>query len=195
VESWYAGEQGGNALADVLFGKVSPSGRLPVTIVRSISDLPDFKDYKMADGFTYRYMKKEPLYPFGFGLSYSTFKYSHLAASSITAGKPLVVSVDVRNTGKVASDEVAQLYIKHLGPSLPMPNLELKAFKRVHLLPGQTKKVQLTVRPQDMGVVHSDTTSWSEPEPIQVWVGGGQPKAGTSGKIVMIAGRPVKVKP
>ena len=196
VESWYSGEQGGNGLADVLFGKVSPAGRLPMTVVKSVADLPNFSSYKMSDGFTYRYMKKTPLYPFGYGLSYSTFRYSNLATPErLATGKPLVVSVEVKNTGRVESDEVAELYVKHLKPSLPMPNVELKAFKRVHLLPGQSKRVELSVRTQDLGVVRNDTTFWSEPEPIQVWVGGGQPSSFSVKQVVRLTGKAVKVKP
>ena len=196
LESWYGGEEGGDALADVLFGKVSPAGKLPVSIVHSISDLPAFTDYKMSDGFTYRYAKKAPLFPFGFGLSYTTFKYSGIKApKSIRTGMPLTATVKVSNTGKVASDEVVQLYLKHLKPSLAMPNIELKAFKRIHLKPGETKKVQLMVRPQDLGVVHEDTNFYSEAEPIQVWIGGGQPAAGAHGSIVRYVGSPFKVKP
>jgi beta-glucosidase len=196
VESWYSGEQGGNGLADVLFGKVSPSGRLPVTVVRSIADLPDFKDYKMSDGFTYRYMTKKPLYPFGYGLSYSTFEYSNMRVrAAVKTGQPVVVSVDVTNTGRVESDEVSELFLKHLHPSLPMPNVELKAFQRIHLKPGQTKRVDLTIRPQDLAIVRNDTSVWAEPEPIKLWVGGGQPSATTLGVTIHPFGKPVKLKP
>jgi len=196
LEAWYPGEEGGNALADVLFGKISPSGRLPVTVVRSMADLPPFTDYKMADGFTYRYMQKTPLYRFGFGLSYTTFDYSSIKApKSLATGQPLVASVKVTNSGNTESDEVVQLYLKHLRPSLPMPTIELKAFKRIHLMPGETQRVQLSVRPQDLGVVHNDTTFWSEPEPIQVWIGGGQPCQGVKGDTIQYVGKAVKVKP
>ncbi|MDR3688405.1 MAG: glycoside hydrolase family 3 C-terminal domain-containing protein [Fimbriimonas sp.] len=196
LDAWYPGEEGGNALADVLFGKVSPAGKLPVTIVRSMADLPSFTDYKMASGFTYRYMKKKPLYPFGYGLSYTTFNYGSVKASrTLATGQPLVASAKVTNTGKVASDEVVELYVKHLKPSLAMPNVELKAFKRIHLKPGETKRVQLAVRPQDLGVCHEDTTFWSEPEPIEVWIGGSQPASGSRGLTVRYTGIPVKVKP
>ena len=196
LETWYGGEEAGDALADVLFGKVSPAGKLPVTIVRAMSDLPNFSDYKMSDGFTYRYMKKVPLYPFGYGLSYTTFKYSSVKAPrSSHSGKPLVASVNVTNTGSKESDEVVQLYVKHLKPSLAMPNVELKAFKRIHLKPGQTKRVELSVRSQDLGVVHNDTTFWSEAEPIQVWIGGGQPVSGAKGATIRYVGESVMVKP
>jgi beta-glucosidase len=141
-------------------------------------------------------MKRQPLYPFGYGLSYTTFKYSHLSApKQVVAGKPVTVAVSVTNTGARESDEVAELFIKHLSPSLPMPNVELKAFKRIHLRPGETKRVQLTVRPQDLAVVHNDTSFWAEPEPIRLWVGGGQPGQGQAVRATLtLTGNPVKIK-
>ena len=122
VESWYPGEEGGAALADVLFGDYNPGGRLPVTFYKSVDQLPAFTDYSMQ-GRTYRYFKGEPLYPFGFGLSYSKFKYDNLklSAKSIKTGEPIQVSVNVQNAGDKAGDEVVQLYITDVAASVPVP--------------------------------------------------------------------------
>ena len=175
VEAWYPGEEGGDGLADILFGKASPSGRLPVTVVDSIKDLPPFKDYHMQDR-TYRFDAKHVLYPFGYGLSYTTFKFTDFTCpSKLETGHDLVLHVTVTNTGNKTSDEVVEAYIHHDHPSLPMPDLALRAFTRVRLLPHQSKRIRLVIRARDLAVVHADTTFWDEAEPIKVWVGRGQP--------------------
>src|SRR6185312_8704598 len=112
VDAWYPGEEGGTAIADVLFGDYNPSGRLPVTFYKSVADLPAFSDYSMQ-GRTYRYFKGQPLYPFGFGLSYSTFKYDglKLGAKQVRSGESVKVSANVTNTSNRAGDEVVQLYV------------------------------------------------------------------------------------
>ena len=146
----YPGQEGGRAVASVLFGDVTPSGKLPVSFPKSINDLPPFDDYNMA-GRTYRFSMKEPLYPFGFGLSYTTFVYNSLRAkSSIRSGQSLSVNFKVANTGSVAATEVVQFYIKDLDASVPVPIQQLIGFQRVHLKPGQKKTVKFTITPEMM---------------------------------------------
>ncbi len=148
VMAWYPGQQGGSAIADVLFGDANPSGRLPVTFYRSVDDLPPFDDYGM-EGKTYRYFRKPVLYPFGHGLSYTSFAYSDLAIArpAVKAGEPVEVSVKVKNTGARAGDEVVQLYVRHLKASLPVPIRSLHGFARVALGPGEEKRVAFTITP------------------------------------------------
>ena len=128
VEAWYPGEAGGMALADVLFGDYNPGGRLPVTFYKSLDDLPPFDDYNVK-GHTYRYFHGEPLYPFGFGLSYTRFRYSDLTIDpeAAKAGQPIKVRVKVRNAGDRAGDEVVQLYISNGAASVPVPIPKLRA--------------------------------------------------------------------
>lgn len=145
--TWYPGEQGGNAAADILFGNASPSGRLPLTFYHSIQDLPPYGDYNMK-GRTYRYFNGEVLYPFGYGLSYTTFAYDSLRISP-AAKKSFDVRFILRNTGKVKAEEVVQLYISHQNPGKNEPLKQLKKFERVPLLPGQSKEVTLHVSETD----------------------------------------------
>ena len=143
VEAWYPG-QAGNAIADVLFGDYNPAGRLPVTFYGSVSDLPAFDDYRMA-GRTYRFFKGQPLYPFGHGLSYTTFTYANLGTSADSAGTndTVLVSVDVTNSGKRSGDEVVQMYVEHVGSSVERPIRDLRGYRRLTLEPGETRAVQL----------------------------------------------------
>jgi beta-glucosidase len=136
---WYPGEAGGEALADILFGDVSPSGKLPVSFPRSTSHLPPFNDYSMEER-TYRYSTKEPLYPFGFGLSYSHFEFANLRLKqdSIVAGEPLQFQVTLRNAGEMQAAEVVQIYLTDLEASCPVPLHKLVQFKRVQLKAGQS---------------------------------------------------------
>jgi len=146
VELWYPGQAGGTALADVLFGDHNPGGRLPVTLYKSVDQLPPFDDYSMK-GRTYRYFEGEPLYPFGYGLSYTTFAYSNLEVpAEAHVGTPIKISVNVENTGKRAGDEVVQLYTKHPGVVR-----ELQGFERVSLNPGERRTVDFTVTRADPG--------------------------------------------
>jgi beta-glucosidase len=139
VELWYPGQAGGRALADVLFGDHNPGGCLPVTFYKSEAQLPPFDDYRMQ-GRTYRYFKGQPLYPFGYGLSYTTFALRRQSVR--TSGNVATVSVAVENTGKRAGDKVVQLYLKR-----PDVVRELYGFERVSLLPGENKMVRFTVPP------------------------------------------------
>jgi beta-glucosidase len=147
VEGWYPGQEGGTALADILFGDSNPGGKLPVTVARSLGQLPMFYNQKPSAHRGYLFDSKDPLFPFGFGLSYTTFDISppHLSASQVKADGTVTVSVDVRNTGKVAGDEVVQLYLHQLVSSVTRPVKELKGFRRVTLTPGQATTVQFTL--------------------------------------------------
>jgi beta-glucosidase len=146
--AWYPGQRGGNAVADVLFGDVSPAGRLPVTFYKSVSQLPPFADYDMK-GRTYRYFGGEPLYPFGHGLSYTRFEYSglRLDKTALGADDTLAVSVTVKNAGTRPADEVVQLYARAVAPTLSMPLHELRGFERVPLQPGEERRVSFTLKP------------------------------------------------
>jgi beta-glucosidase len=182
VEAWYPGEEGGTAIADVLFGDVNPAGRLPVTFYQSVDQLPPFRDYAMA-GHTYRFFTGEPLYPFGHGLSYTTFAYRDLTLSEdeVEAGTCVDVEVTVENTGDRAGDEVVQLYVRDDAASVPVPIRQLKGFRRIHLEPGEQQTVRLCVMPMDMAMV-SDAGEWViEPGTFSIFVGGGQPGTGAPG--------------
>ena len=148
LQAWYGGEGAAEALGDILTGKVNPSGKLPVTFYASTSQLPDFLDYNM-EGRTYRYFEGKPQYPFGFGLSYTTFSFGEgkLSASSIQAGKGVKITIPVTNTGKVKGDEVVQVYVRSLdNPDAPIKSL--KGFKRVSLEPGASAKVTVELAPE-----------------------------------------------
>ncbi len=175
VEAWYSGEEGGTAVAETLSGRNNPGGRLPVTFYKDVHQLPNFEDYSMK-GRTYRYFTGEALYPFGYGLSYTTFAYSDLTLPSapIQAGQPLDVSVTVKNTGKVAGDEVVQVYLKF--PSISgAPNLALRGFQRVHLEPGASQKVAFHVGSRDLSMVTDAGDIIVGEGKYTVSVGGGQP--------------------
>ena len=141
MQLWYPGKEGGTALAIVLFGEYNPAVRLPVTFYKSIDQLPPFKDYNMK-GRTYRYFKGEPLYKLGYGLSYTEFEYGNfLNPDEVPAGDSVEVSVDVKNTGKVAGDEVVQLYVKNETAKRNVPIRSLEGIKRVSLRPGEKQTV------------------------------------------------------
>ena len=176
IEAWYPGQAGGQAIADVLFGDYNPAGRLPVTFYKSADDLPPFEDYRM-EGRTYRYFRGEPLYPFGHGLSYTTFAYNNLQMSAKTIGRneTISVSADVQNTGDRAGDEVVQLYVSNLTASVPVPIRQLAGFERVHLEPGQTKRVAFTLTPRQLSVIDDAGHRVIEPGRFQITLGGHQP--------------------
>jgi beta-glucosidase len=176
VEAWYPGEEGGTAIADVLFGDYDPAGRLPVTIYKSVDQLPPFGDYKMA-GRTYRYFAGEPLYPFGFGLSFTQFKYRQLELSraQIRAGENLRVSVEVRNTGGVSGDEVVQLYLTRMNSPVPVPIRSLAGFARAHLVSRERRVICFTLTPRMMSVIDNDGKRVIPSGRFRVEVGGKQP--------------------
>jgi beta-glucosidase len=176
VEAWYPGEEGGRAIADVLFGDYNPAGRLPVTVYKSVDQLPPFGDYKMA-GRTYRYFSGEPLYPFGFGLSFTHFQYGNLQADAakIETGAQLRVSVQVKNSGKVAGDDVVQLYLTRLNAPVPVPIRALAGFSRVHFKPGESKVVSFNLAPRQMSVIDNNGKRFVFPGKVRIEVGGKQP--------------------
>lgn len=173
---WYPGEEGGTAVADVLFGNVSPSGRLPITFPKSLDQLPAFDDYTMQ-GRTYKYMNEDPLYPFGFGLSYTTFSYNNIKASSasITKKDKVFVEVNVTNTGKVKSDEVVQVYISDLEASVTVPNSKLINTKRITLEAGASKKLSFEITPKDFEIILNDGSKTIESGDFKIYVGGSSP--------------------
>jgi beta-glucosidase len=178
LESWYAGEEGGAAIAETLSGKNNPAGRLPVTFYTGIDQLPPFEDYAMK-GRTYRYFEGGPLFPFGYGLSYTTFSYGGLTLpkKAIKAGDPLSVEVTVTNTGKLEGDEVVQLYLSF--PSVPgAPLRALRGFKRVHLKPGESQKVRFELKDRDLSMVSEAGTPIIAEGQYAVSIGGGQPNTG-----------------
>lgn len=176
LDAWYPGARGGVAIADALFGDCNPGGRLPVTFPRSIDDVPDITDYRMA-GRTYRYATTEPLYPFGYGLSYTTFEYSDLTLSeSRTRGDdPVDVSVRVTNTGDRSGDEVTQLYVEDVEASCPVPVRQLRGFRRVSLAPGQSTTLRFSLSPRDLSLIDEQGQRVLEPGTFRVSVGGSQP--------------------
>ncbi len=175
LQAWYGGQAGGEAIADVLFGDYNPAGRLPVTFYKSVIDLPDFEDYSMENR-TYRYFKGEPLYPFGFGLSYTSFKYTNLELPDILMeNSDLNVKVNVTNTGKIDGDEVVQLYVSHKSDSFKTPICALKGFQRIHLKAGETKLLSFRLCSVELSGVDYDGKSVPVRGEVKVSVGGGQP--------------------
>ena len=184
---WYPGEQGGNAIADVIFGDYNPAGRLPCTFVKSMDQLPPFEDYNM-EGRTYRFMEGEPQYRFGYGLSYTTFEYNNLKVDGFsepltgklpedykTEQETASVSVDVTNTGDYDGDEVVQLYVKDVEASVPVPRHHLEGFKRVHVKAGETKTVTFTLTPKQFACYDDNGKPFIEAGDFEISVGGGQP--------------------
>ena len=151
IQAWYPGEEGGNAVADVLLGDYNPAGRLPITFYRSANDVPPFEDYNMK-GRTYRYFDGTPLFPFGYGLSYSTFEYEGLSLSKsvIGAGDSVEVAVNIRNTGRYDGDEVVQLYVRHLASAAPQPLKSLKGFARIPVRKGESRTVRIPLKAADL---------------------------------------------
>ncbi len=181
LEAWYPGQAGGRAVAEALFGDVNPGGKLPVTFYKSVDQLPPFEDYDMR-GRTYRYFEGEALYPFGFGLSYTRFEYTDLALNfdRMSGPETLELSCLVRNTGRMAGDEVVQVYVRDEDASLPVPRHSLAAFTRVHLAPGESRRVTLSVRPRAFALADEAGKWMIEPGTFTVFVGGGQPGTGAT---------------
>lgn len=171
----YGGQQGGNAVADVLFGDYNPAGRLPVTYYKSIDQIPAFENYDMA-GKTYRFFTKEPLYPFGYGLSYTSFTYSNLSIpEKAVTGDNIKVKVTVTNSGKIAGDEVIELYLNDEKASTPRPIRELEGFKRVSLKPGESKDIEFTLVARQFSIINNKDKRVIEPGYFTISVGGKQP--------------------
>jgi beta-glucosidase len=175
LEAWYPGQAGGSAMADILFGDENPAGRLPVTFYRSADQLPPFSDYDM-DGRTYRYFRGRPLFPFGHGLSYTTFSYDGLALpESVETGEDIPVSVSVTNTGERAGEEVVQLYLTDLEASASVPVRSLQGVRRIFLEPGETRVVTFTLTPRQLSLIDERSERAVEPGVFEVSVGGKQP--------------------
>ncbi|MDO9614811.1 MAG: glycoside hydrolase family 3 C-terminal domain-containing protein, partial [Bacteroidota bacterium] len=171
----YPGQQGGNAVADVIFGDYNPAGRLPVTYYKSVEQLPAFENYDM-EGRTYRYFRQEPLYPFGFGLSYTNFKYSDLnIPAEAKVGDKINVSVKVTNTGDRDGEEVVQLYLTDEKASSPRPIRQLEGFKRVSLKRGESKTVEFTLEPRQLSMINNKDKLVVEPGWFTIALGGEQP--------------------
>jgi len=190
--AWYPGEEGGNAAADILFGNVSPSGRLPITFPKSLDQLPAYENYSM-EGRTYRFMTSEPMYPFGFGLSYATFAYSdiRLSEKSIGKGKKAELSCTVTNASNVAGDENIQLYVQPKTPSRQSPLFSLKGVQRLHLKAGETKRISFTVGAEMLESVNEQGASVLLPGEYLLHVGGSLP---TERALHLGAGRPVSTE-
>ena len=176
LHAWYPGEFGGQAIAEILFGTVNPSGKLPVTFYRSVNDLPDFEDYNMQNR-TYKYFTGKPLYPFGHGLSYSTFEYSELKISEkeFDTARPIQIHVSVLNTGKYAGAEVVQLYLSDIVASARVPNLSLEGFEKITLQPGEKKEVIFELDPEQLAIINDRGEKIIEPGSFNIYVGGKQP--------------------
>jgi beta-glucosidase len=173
LEAWYPGQEGGTALADILFGDANPGGKLPLTIARSLGQLPMYYNQKPTAHRGYLFDTTQPLFPFGFGLSYTTFDISapRLSAPQIRADQNITVSVDVRNTGKVAGDEVVQLYLHDVVSSVTRPIEELKGFRRVTLAPGESKTVQFTLDREAFALWNQEMKRVVEPGAFEIMVG------------------------
>ena len=181
LEAWYPGEEGGAAVAETLSGKNNPAGRLPLTFYTGVDQLPNFEDYGMANR-TYRYFAGKPLYPFGYGLSYTKFSYGDLSLTeqSVAAGKPLGADVTVTNTGKVAGDEVVQLYLDF--PAIKgAPRVALRGFQRIHFDAGASQKVHFELKPRDLGMVTEEGNPIIAQGDYTLSIGGGQPDTGAPG--------------
>ncbi len=173
---WYPGMEGGRAVADVLFGDVSPAGKLPLTFPKSLDQLPAFDDYSM-NGRTYRYMTEEPLYPFGFGLGYSHFEYSdlRLEKQKLSPGDSLNVSLTLQNSGGTDSAEVVQFYLSDLKASTIVPLHHLVGFERVSLKAGKSRTIHFTLTPEMMSFFNDDGKLTLEPGEFRLEVGGCSP--------------------
>ncbi|HEV2175574.1 MAG TPA: glycoside hydrolase family 3 C-terminal domain-containing protein, partial [Nitrospira sp.] len=173
VEGWYLGEQGGTAAANVLFGDVNPGGKLPISFPKSVGQLPDYYDHKPSRDRSYLFDGREPIFPFGFGLSYTQFQFDNVRVepTTIKTGGEAKVSVDITNTGSRAGDEVAQLYVHQRVASRTRPVKQLRGFKRVSLQPGQKTTVEFTVKPEDLSLIDFNMNQIVEPGTFDLMVG------------------------
>jgi beta-glucosidase len=179
VDAWYPGQAGGTAIADVLFGDYNPAGRLPVTFYKSADQIPPFTDYAMK-GKTYRFFTGEPLFAFGYGLSYTTFGYGNLVLpKQVKIGEPVKVAVDVTNTGTRDGEEVVQLYVKGRATA-GEPIRSLEGFQRLALKAKQTKTVEFTLKPEQLSHVLANGRRVTDPGAIEVSIGGQQPLPGAT---------------
>jgi beta-glucosidase len=179
LEAWFPGEEGGAAAAEVLFGDVNPGGKLPITFPHSVGDLPDYYNHKPSAMRSYEFGTREPLFPFGYGLSYTTFKFENLRVepAQIAAGQTARVSVDVTNTGTREGDEVAELYLHQQVASVTQPVMQLKGFERITLKPGEKRTVEFTVTPQMLSILNVEMKRVVEPGVFDLIVGPSSNKA------------------
>lgn len=175
LQAWYGGQAAGDAIIDVLFGDYNPAGRMPLTTYMNDEDLPPFEDYSMANR-TYRYFKGVVRYPFGYGLSYTTFAYSQLPVVVVKTGESIQVSATVTNTGKKEGDEVVQLYVIHpQNGNTPVPLCALKGFQRIHLNKGESKTIAFTLSPEELALVDKQGNLIQREGSVEFYIGGGQP--------------------
>lgn len=188
LEGWYLGEMGGQAAAEILFGDINPGGKLPITFPHSVGDLPDFYNHKPSNNRSYAFSTRQPLFPFGYGLSYTTFKFDNLRVepTQIQSAGTAQVSVDVTNTGAREGDEVAQLYIHQRVASITQPVLQLKGFERITLKPGEKRTVKFTVTPDMLSMLNIDMHRVVEPGVFDLMVGSSSDK--TSKVSLTVAG-------
>ena len=205
IQAFYPGETTGTALTRLLFGEFIPSGRLPVTFYKSEQDIPEFSNYDMQ-GRTYRYFKGTPLYPFGYGLSYTTFEYSNIQTSEITETTgttetkgttetlpPLTVTVDVKNTGLTDGEEVVQLYLSNKTAKSVVPITALKGFKRIYLKKGEFQTVTFALNPEDFAITSADALQIVEPGTFEVIIGGKAPDQNSLTKTIQLKGKTVEI--
>ena len=199
LEAWYPGQAGGTAIADVIFGDYNPAGRLPVTFYKDIGDIPPFSDYDMK-GKTYRYFKGDPLFEFGYGLSYSTFKYSNFEVpENLEAGNDITVKVDVENTGTLDGEEVVQVYIQNSNADEFNPHKTLAAFDRVAFKAGEKKTLTFKVISEQLSIVNKQGDKVVTPGQYLISVGGAQPsesrieKKSVIVKTINISGNTTKI--
>jgi beta-glucosidase len=174
LNGWYLGQEGGTAMADVLFGDYNPAGKLPITVPRSVGQLPDYYYHKPSAKRPFLDSTTEPLYPFGWGLSYSTFRFENLRVSprEIAPAGTTTVSVDVKNISGVRGQEVVQLYIRDEVSSVTRPIKELRGFQRISLEPGELKTVTFTLGPDELSFLNRDMNRVVEPGTFDIMVGG-----------------------
>ena len=174
VEAWFPGEAGGKAVADVLFGNYNPAGRIPITFPKSVGQLPIYYNQKPSAIHRYVSESEKPLYPFGYGLSYTKFAYSNLRLSSneIKIDQQIEVSIDVKNIGIRDGEEVVQLYINDVYSSVTTPKKTLKGFKRVKVKTGETRSVKFTLTSEELSIWNRDMQKLVEPGDFEVMVGG-----------------------
>ena len=190
IQAWYPGARGGNAVASLVFGEYSPTGRLPVTFYRTTEELPDIRDYSMENR-TYKYMKNEALYPFGYGLGYTSFVYGDITLSStqIKSGESISCSVKIKNTGKYESGETVQLYLKDVEASVRVPRWQLRGISNINLRPGEESEISFIISPEDMMLIDESGSSILEPGIFEVYIGCSQP----DGRSIALTGRKVSV--
>lgn len=190
LEAWWAGEEGGNAIADVIFGDVNPGGKLPLTVYASEGQVPSVDEYDVTKGFTYMYINGKPLFPFGHGLSYTIFKYSNLkiASKKINTGGQITVNVTVQNTGRRIGDEVVQLYVHDVVSSVKRPAKELRGFQRIRLNPGEKQNLTFTVPADKLAFYDEKTHAFIvEPGMFEIMIGSSSEDIRAKGQVEVVA--------